>query len=172
MCPFGIVKMSWNQGFGIVGAAAPTAPLSAGSGRRKTLDQEQCELVRVTFAKIARNPDMAAAMFYARVFTTNPALRALFKIDMIEQGKKLMDTLTAFIDNLHQFEQIRPAVRDLGRRHVGYGVKDADYDTLEAALLWTIEKVLGADFTPAVGDAWTECYRTLAVEMKGARPSV
>jgi Globin len=80
------------------------------------LDQEQCELVRVTFAKIARNPDMAAAMFYARVFTTNPALRPLFKIDMIEQGKKLMDTLTAFIDNLHHFEQIRPAVRDLGRR--------------------------------------------------------
>jgi hemoglobin-like flavoprotein len=141
------------------------------SRRRPTLNQEQCELVRVTFAKIALNPDMAAAMFYARVFSTNPALRGLFKIDMIEQGKKLMDTLTVFIDNLHQFEQIRTAVRDLGRRHFGYGVKYADYDTLETALLWTIEKVLGADFTPAVGDAWTECYRTLAVEMKSAGPT-
>jgi hemoglobin-like flavoprotein len=162
--------MSPGIGFGIVGVVAATAPLSA--DRRPALDQEQCELVRVTFAKIALNPDMAAAMFYARVFTTNPALRALFRIEMIEQGKKLMDTLSVFIDNLHQFDEIRPAVRDLGRRHVGYGVKDADYDTLEAALLWTIEKVLGADFTPAVGDAWLACYRTLAVEMKSAGSAV
>ena len=83
------------------------------------MDQEQCELLRVSFAKIVRNADMAAAMFYARLFTTNPALRALFKIDMVEQGKKLMAMLATVVDNLHQFDQIVPTVRELGRQHVG-----------------------------------------------------
>jgi hemoglobin-like flavoprotein len=132
------------------------------------LDQEQCELVRASFAKIARNPDATAAMFYARVFTTNPVLRSLFKIDMVEQGRKLMAMLATVVDNLHQFEEIRPLIYDLGRRHVGYGVKQTDCETLEAALLWSLEKVLGPDFTPAVGEAWTECYWTLATEMKRA----
>jgi len=135
------------------------------------LDQEQCELLRVSFAKIVRNADMAAAMFYARLFTTNPALRALFKIDMVEQGKKLMAMLATVVDNLHQFDQIVPTVRELGRQHVGYGVKGADYDTMEAALVWAFDKVLGADFTPAVRDAWTTCYRTLAAEMRSSGAS-
>lgn len=130
------------------------------------MDQEQRELVRTSFAKIALNPDMAAAMFYARAFTISPGLRRLFKIDMVEQGTKLMKMLATFVDNLDQFDQISPLIRDLGRRHIGYGVKQADYDVFEAALLWTFEKVLGKDFTPAVRSAWAACYLTLAREMK------
>ncbi len=136
------------------------------------MDQEQCELVRASFAKIALNPDMAAAMFYARVFTINPSLRSLFKIDMTEQGKKLMQMLATVVDNLHQFDQILPAIRNLGRRHAGYGVKDADYDTLETALLWAFGMVLGEEFTPAVRSAWAACYQTLAEEMKAAAVTV
>ena len=130
------------------------------------MDEEQRELVRTSFTKIALNPDMAAAMFYARAFTIDPGLRQLFKIDMVEQGRKLMEMLATVVDNLHKFDQISPVIRDLGRRHVGYGVKQADYDVFEAALLWTFEKVLGKDFTPAVRGAWAACYQTLAREMK------
>jgi nitric oxide dioxygenase len=132
------------------------------------LNPEEQEIVRASFAKIAAQADMTAAMFYARVFVTDPNLRSLFKIDMIEQGRKLVAMLQIVVDNLHQFEAIRPTIRDLGRRHAGYGVKPADYDTLEAALLWSFGKVLGDDFTPAARGAWTKCYRMLAVEMQDA----
>jgi hypothetical protein len=88
--------------------------LSAGD---EALNPEEQEIVRASFAKIAAQADMTAAMFYARVFVTDPNLRSLFKIDMIEQGRKLMQMLAMVVDNLHQFEAIRPTIQDLGRRH-------------------------------------------------------
>jgi len=74
------------------------------------------------------------------------------------------------VENLHQLDQILPAVRDLGRRHARYGVKAADYDTVAGALLGTLQQALGSEFTPTVRDAWVACYQTLAGEMKAAVP--
>jgi nitric oxide dioxygenase len=51
---------------------------------------------------------------------------------------------------------------------VGYGVTDAHYDTVAVALLETLEKGLGPGFTPAVREAWTTTYTTLATVMKDA----
>jgi hemoglobin-like flavoprotein len=129
---------------------------------------EQISLVRDSFAKVAPIAPAAAAMFYVRLFELYPALRPLFKGDMPEQGRKLMAMIGTAVANLHRLDDIVPAVRDLGRRHGGYGVKSDDYDTVATALLWTLEQGLGADFTPATRDAWTTCYVVLAGEMKAA----
>jgi len=59
-------------------------------------------------------------------------------------------------------------VQGLGRRHVGYGVTDAHYDTVGGALLWTLEKGLGAAFTSEMKDAWATVYGVLATVMKDA----
>jgi hemoglobin-like flavoprotein len=61
-----------------------------------------------------------------------------------------------------------PVVEDLGKRHVGYGVKAEHYDTVGAALLWTLAKGLGDAFTEEAKAAWTETYVTLATVMKTA----
>jgi hemoglobin-like flavoprotein len=129
---------------------------------------EQQTLVGGSFAKVAPIAAQAAAMFYDRLFALDPALRPLFKGDMTEQGQKLMAMIGTAVANLHRLGDIVPAVRDLGKRHGGYGVKDADYDTVAGALLWTLEQGLGADFTPATRDAWVACYGVLAREMKTA----
>jgi len=52
----------------------------------------------------------------------------------------LMTMIQTAVENMHQLDQILPAVRDLGRRHAGYGVKAADYDTVAGALLGTLEQ--------------------------------
>jgi hemoglobin-like flavoprotein len=44
----------------------------------------------------------------------------------------------------------------------------AHYAPVGAALLWTLEKGLGADFTPEVKAAWTETYTALAGVMTSA----
>ena len=129
---------------------------------------EQQNLVRDSFAKVAPIAPQAAAMFYERLFVVDPTLRPLFKGDMDEQGRKLMAMIGTAVANLHRLSDIVPAVRDLGKRHAAYGVKDADYDTVAGALLWTLEQGLGADFTPATKEAWTICYTVLADEMKAA----
>ncbi len=45
-------------------------------------------------------------------------------------------------------------------------------NTVGDALLWTLEKGLGADFTPDVKEAWTLTYVTVAGVMKKAAATV
>jgi len=128
----------------------------------------QQEIVQMTFARLAVMPEVAGALFYERLFAVNPSFRPLSKNDMRIQGVKLMTMLAMVVYNLHEPGQVLPAIRDLGLRHAGYGVKLADYDALREALLWTLEQALGEDFTPAVRETWAVCYDELAGEMKAA----
>jgi hemoglobin-like flavoprotein len=128
----------------------------------------QTILVQKTFAQVAPIADTAAALFYGRLFEIDPALRPLFKGDMAEQGRKLMQMIGVAVNGLDRLDQIVPAVQQLGIRHAGYGVKEEHYSTVAAALLWTLEQGLGADFTPDVKDAWTAAYTVLATTMQQA----
>jgi hemoglobin-like flavoprotein len=130
--------------------------------------QTQKTLVQQSFAAVAPIADDAAALFYRRLFELDPSLERMFKSDMTEQRKKLMQMLTAAVKGLDRLDQLVPVVEDLGRRHAGYGVSDAHYDTVGAALLWTLEKGLGDAFTPAVHEAWAAVYGLLAATMKNA----
>jgi hemoglobin-like flavoprotein len=132
------------------------------------LTQAQVTLVQDTFAVIAPIADDAAALFYRRLFEIDPGLRSMFRGDMAEQRRKLMQMLTAAVKGLSHLDRLIPVVEELGRRHVGYGVIDAHYDTVGTALLWTLEKGLGSAFTPEAREAWAMVYGTLAMTMKNA----
>jgi len=135
------------------------------------MTEDQIGLVRDSFAKVAPIAPAAASMFYGRLFTLDPSLKSLFTGDMEEQGEKLMMIIATVVGSLDRFEQIAPTVRELGRRHAGYGVKAAHFDTVAAALLWALEQGLGDGFTPAVRDGWVACYGVLSKEMKEAAAS-
>lgn len=126
----------------------------------------QIELVQSTWAAVAPIKDQAAALFYKKLFETNPALQSLFKGDMTEQGRKLMAMIATAVNGLPRIETLVPAVRDLGRRHADYGVREADYGSVAGALLWTLEQGLGPKFTPEVKEAWTLAYTVLATTMQ------
>jgi hemoglobin-like flavoprotein len=126
------------------------------------------KLVQSTFAAIVPIADDAAMLFYQRLFEIAPELRPMFRGDMAEQRKKLMHMLAAAVKGLDRLEQLVPVVEDLGRRHAGYGVEDRHYDTVGAALLWTLEMGLGAAFTADVKDAWATVYGVLATTMQNA----
>lgn len=133
---------------------------------------EQKKLVQDSFAKIAPITDQAAALFYGRLFELDPALKALFRNDMTEQGRKLMATLGVAVASLDDLEGLIPVLRNLGRGHVAYGVQDAHYDTVGEALLWTLEQGLGEGFTPEVKDAWVEVYTIVATVMKDSAAEI
>src|SRR5215211_7567180 len=122
----------------------------------------QKTLVQDSFATIATIADDAAILFYEKLFELDPSLRAMFRGDMAEQRRKLMQMLTAAVKGLDRLEQLVPVVQDLGRRHVRYGVQDSHYDTVGEALLWTLQMGLGRGFTPEVKAAWVAVYALLA----------
>ena len=123
-------------------------------------------LVRESWARVEPIGEVAAALFYGRLFELNPELRHRFHGDMAEQGRKLMQTLTVLVRGLDRLDDLLPAVQSLGRRHGAYGVRDAHYTTVEQALLWTLERALGDAFTPAVRGAWTEACGKVASLMQ------
>jgi len=129
---------------------------------------EQAVLVKNSWALVTPIADKAAELFYGKLFELDPALKPMFKGNMTEQGRKLMTMINTAVNGLDKLEGIVPAVEQLGVRHVAYGVKDKDYDTVGAALLWTLEAGLGDAFSPTVKEAWTITYGVLANTMKSA----
>lgn len=132
------------------------------------MTNEQIQLVTASFKKIEPIADKAAAIFYDRLFETDPGLRSLFKGDISEQGQKLMQMIGVAVRGLSRIDEIAPALRSLGARHAGYGVSDSHYDTVGATLLWTLGKGLGSDFTAETKEAWAAAYSLLAQNMKDA----
>ena len=130
------------------------------------MTNEQIELVQASFSKIVPGAEAAAAIFYNRLFEIDPALRPMFKGDLEEQGRKLMQMLGVAVRGLSRLDELAPAVRSLGERHAGYGVEDRHYETVGAALLWTLEKGLGTGFTHDMREAWTAAYTLLAKTMQ------
>lgn len=128
----------------------------------------EIELVQSSWSKVTPIADTAAELFYGKLFELDPTARELFPEDISEQKKKLMQTLAVCVNGLNDLGEIVPAVQALGKRHVGYKVRDEQYETVGAALLWTLEKGLGSDFTPATASAWTTVYTVLSDTMKGA----
>lgn len=133
---------------------------------------EQITLVQTSWQKVVPIKEKAAELFYAKLFDLDPTLKPMFKGDMVEQGRKLTAMLNTVVSKLNNLADIVPAVQDLGKRHVAYNVKDEHYDTVAAALLWTLGAGLGDAFTADVKAAWTEAYTILATAMKDAAATV
>jgi purine-binding chemotaxis protein CheW len=125
-------------------------------------------LVQATWAKVAAIAPQAAALFYQNLFEADPAAKALFKGNMEEQGRKLMQMIGVAVGKLNDLGALVPALQALARRHAGYGVQKSHYPTVGAALLKTLEQGLGADFTPEVKAAWAAVYGLLSDTMMQA----
>jgi hemoglobin-like flavoprotein len=136
---------------------------------RIAMTPDQKRLVRETWKHAAATAEEAADLFYRRLFEIDPTTRDLFRTtDMFAQRQKLLQTQGFAIGSLDNLEILTSTLEDLGRRHASYGVTDAQYDSMGAALLWTLEQRLGRAWTPAAASAWTEAYGLLAALMRDA----
>jgi hemoglobin-like flavoprotein len=127
---------------------------------------QQITLVQDSFRKVMPIADTAASMFYARLFELDPSLKNLFKGDMKKQGMMLMSMIASAVRGLTDPNALIPVLHALGRRHSGYGVVDAHYTTVATALLWTLEKGLGDEFTAETREAWIAAYSMMASVMQ------
>jgi len=125
----------------------------------------QIEIVKLSFAKIMPFKDQAAELFYCRLFELDPSLRLMFRSDLTEQKQKLMVAIAMVVTNLEKMDSLLPTVRELGRRHKTYGVRNRHYDVVGAALLWTLEIGMGSGWTNELAEAWKDAYGRVAKAM-------
>ncbi len=130
------------------------------------MSPETISHVKMSWAKVQPISEQAAGLFYGRLFEVYPEVRPMFKGDMKTQGRKLMAMINTAVNALDNIDTVVPSVKDMGARHAGYGVGEDDYDKVADALLWTLGKGLGEDFTPEIKTAWVEVYTVLADTMK------
>ena len=135
---------------------------------------EQVRLVKESFRDVLPIRTAAASLFYERLFSLDPSLRALFRAtDMEQQGSRFMTAVALVVHGLDRAETILPAVRQLAQRHVGYGVKDEHYATVGQALIEALAAELGKAFTADVRAAWQAAYAllsTVMIEAAGGKP--
>jgi hemoglobin-like flavoprotein len=127
---------------------------------------EQIELVKSSWAQMEPIADTAAKLFYGKLFELDPTLRPLFTGSIAGHGRKFVRMVDTAVNGLDRLDQLLPDIKDLGMRHSACHVKDAHYDTVGTALLWTLHQGLGAAFTTDVATAWATLYTLLADTMK------
>ena len=137
-----------------------------------TMTPDQKTLVQKTWKMAAPNAEAVAQLFYQRLFTLDPVIERLFAgSNMAAQRGKLVQALRLAVEGLDDLDGLVPVIEDLGRRHVGYGVEASHYDTVGAALLWTLGRGLGQAWTAETKAAWTEVYGLLAGVMQQSEGS-
>jgi len=129
------------------------------------LSARQIGLVRESFESLKEYETAVLVLFYGRLFEIAPETRPLFKIEIRDQAKKLMETLGLAIDALERFEELIPKLAELGRKHTTYGVQAHHYENLRSALLWAMGQALGVEFDRETRTAWDQLITTIATVM-------
>jgi nitric oxide dioxygenase len=89
----------------------------------------------------------------------------MFKGDIKEQAKKLMNMVTLIVTKLQKLDEIIDEVKLLAKRHGKYGVKPEYYKIVGAALIWTLKEGLKEKWTPETEEAWIKVYGILSNAM-------
>lgn len=132
------------------------------------MDSDQIDLVRDTFVQIVLESDAAARSFYDRLFELAPETRLLFRGDMIEQGRHLIEALGRIVTGLSRLDVMRPTLCKLAERHVDYGVEDRYYAVAGNALMHMVTAHGGSAIDRATVEAWKRAYAMIADVMIAA----
>lgn len=135
------------------------------------MTEDQIALVEQSFAGLT-DPAGLTRRFYATLFANAPQTRPLFAgADMAAQGAKLGAAIGLLVANLRVPGKIRAVLAPLGARHAQWGVLEADYAEVGAALLSALAATQGLPaLPPALREAWGAAYWLAANAMiDGAR---
>jgi hemoglobin-like flavoprotein len=126
---------------------------------------EQITLVQSSFERLGPQLPAMTTRFYQELFARDPAIRPLFTTDLAEQEARFAEKLTEIVRAMPRLDELLTHTRALGARHARYGVRAADYQTVEAALLAALAAVLGDSFDAPTREAWTLAYNLVAETM-------
>lgn len=132
------------------------------------MTRKEIELVRRSWKGLQGvDPILLGDVFYSRLFIENPSIEKMFKTSKETQSKKLIDMLDLIVRRLDNLAPLANEIKEMAKRHVGYGVKPKHYQEVGEALIWTLKKGLDKDWNHETEIAWLNCYTELAGVMIG-----
>ncbi len=126
----------------------------------------EVKLISENFAAISPRVDELTLTFYTGLFSAYPESKGLFNnVDLIQQRRKLAAMLTLIVTNLSRMDVLVPVLRELGASHVQYGATPESYEWIKEALIASLCKVSGNDWTAEVEQAWSHAIDVVCREM-------
>jgi methyl-accepting chemotaxis protein len=124
------------------------------------------DALETSFDAVAPRGEELVESFYARLFVAAPAVVPLFAgADMSKQRSKLLVTLVLLRKSLADLDAITPTLRELGRKHVGYGARPEHYPLVASVLIAAMAEVAGDAWRPEYEAAWSEALSIVAGAM-------
>lgn len=134
---------------------------------------EELDLIDEAAQVVEDCPDQFGTTFYTTLFEISPKTRALFPDDLTAQRGKLVEELAFLIEAARDLDMFVARARDLGRRHVDYGVQHADYEPVGVALTAALRECMQDAWSVEHAAAWGKLYRLIADVMRdGANESL
>jgi hemoglobin-like flavoprotein len=129
------------------------------------LSTDDIERVRSSFDRIWPISTQTAGLFYDRLFEIAPEVRPLFRHDIDDQKRKFISTLAVIVGSLDDTSKLISLTDNLARQHDSFGVRPAYYPIVGEALLWSLERGLGSNWTPGVAASWSKAYGIISAFM-------
>lgn len=129
------------------------------------VDEADIRLVHDSLPMIRERLVPASLSFYENLFSVDPELRTLFRVDLASQGMRFMSTLTTIADVLGDSDALDAELTELAASHTRIGVRAAHFAPMGVALMVTLAETLGDEFTPQLQEAWHAAYDYFAAEM-------
>jgi len=133
----------------------------------ETAMQTQALIVADHVKALAPKMGQLTDLFFDYLFAIDPETKAIFLEDAVARRTKFVAMFSTFT-TLKHFETIRPALIELGKRHLAYGVKDHYYGHGKKAILLALaaEGSLSAERE----SAWRQMLdQTISAMLEGAR---
>ena len=130
-------------------------------------DHDLAVRLQTSFGAVAAAGDALADRFYEHLFAAAPFVRPLFPPDMKEQKRKLLTMLAWVVDNLEKGDELKAELRELGRRHEGYGAQPAHDPIVTTALIAAMSDVAGKAWNAEIQADWQTALERVADVMLG-----
>ena len=103
--------------------------------------------------------------FYAQLFTMDNEIRAMFPAAMDVQRRRFFAALSqiaAAQDSPQDRDQLEPYLRELGRAHRKFGVRERHYEVFRRALIATLQRFAAPSWNETAKHAWETAFNRAA----------
>ena len=133
------------------------------------LTDREIKLIKQSWGELRGvDPVNIGDVFYRKLFIDLPEAKHMFKTSREEQSKKLVDMLSLIVARLDRSGEITDEIKQLGKRHALYGVKEIHYTYVGNALIWMLKQALRSSWNKEKEAAWIKCYQWMADTMISA----
>jgi len=120
--------------------------------------------------------DRAGELIFDRVFELEPKAKSMFDFKADEDIKKnprflsqahvmvdMIDMAVGFLGP--DLDPLKEDLLDLGKRHIGYGVKPEYLPIMERAVMYAMEEILDDKFTKEDRNSWQTVFHFMIANM-------